>query len=167
MRRAAKVDANQSEIVFALRSIGVKGELCGGVCPVCSTPLKFGDKGVAQKYCSRQCIGKAVGRNGSARIRGALREATCYYCKEKFSSYYDNRKYCSRTCAGLQRSLDGTTKMRRFSSRVDDNQSEIMEALRKVGASVLDCSSLGKGFPDLIVGFRGRDQSLDGNQESK
>lgn len=39
--------------------------------------------------------------------------------------------------------------------RVDTNQTEIVAALRKVGASVLDFHELGKGAPDILVGFRG------------
>jgi Holliday junction resolvase len=40
--------------------------------------------------------------------------------------------------------------------RVDANQTEIVKALRKVGALVAITSSLGNGFPDIVVGFRGR-----------
>ena len=39
--------------------------------------------------------------------------------------------------------------------RVDANQKVIVEAFRKRGASVLIMSSLGKGAPDIAVGFRG------------
>jgi len=39
--------------------------------------------------------------------------------------------------------------------KTDANQSEIVAALRKVGASVQDLSSVGGGCPDLLVAFRG------------
>ena len=39
--------------------------------------------------------------------------------------------------------------------RVDANQSEIVEALRAVGASVFLLHAVGCGCPDLLVGFRG------------
>ena len=39
--------------------------------------------------------------------------------------------------------------------RVDNNQKEIVEALRKIGASVQILSSVGSGCPDILVGFRG------------
>ncbi len=41
--------------------------------------------------------------------------------------------------------------------RVDSNQAEIVEALRKVGCSVQDLHEVGHGCPDLLVGlfFRG------------
>ena len=38
---------------------------------------------------------------------------------------------------------------------VDANQSEIVAALRRVGASVVDLSAVGAGCPDLLAGYRG------------
>lgn len=35
--------------------------------------------------------------------------------------------------------------------KIDDNQNSIVKALRKLGFSVAVTSSLGKGFPDLVV----------------
>jgi hypothetical protein len=40
-------------------------------------------------------------------------------------------------------------------ARVDINQKEITEALRAAGASVHPTHMVGKGFPDLTVGWRG------------
>ena len=40
--------------------------------------------------------------------------------------------------------------------RVDGNQKEIVECLRKVGMSVLILSSQGHGCPDILVGHAGR-----------
>ena len=45
--------------------------------------------------------------------------------------------------------------MTRRAAKVDRNQPEIVDALRKCGAFVKDCSGVGAGFPDLIVCFRG------------
>ena len=40
--------------------------------------------------------------------------------------------------------------------RIDANQPEIVKALRQLpGVSVAITSDLGKGFPDLVVGYRG------------
>lgn len=39
--------------------------------------------------------------------------------------------------------------------RVDKNQKEIVEYLRAKGCSVLDLHGVGKGAPDLCVGYRG------------
>lgn len=38
--------------------------------------------------------------------------------------------------------------------RVDANQAEIIAALRRVGAFVVDTSSLGDGFPDILACYR-------------
>lgn len=43
----------------------------------------------------------------------------------------------------------------RRAARTDANHREIVDALRKVGASVADTSGVGGGFPDLVVGVRG------------
>jgi len=39
-------------------------------------------------------------------------------------------------------------------ARVDQNQAEIVYALRKVGATVQHLHKVGQGCPDLLVGFR-------------
>ena len=43
----------------------------------------------------------------------------------------------------------------RKQGRTDTNQREIVQALRDIGASVEVLSGVGKGCPDLLVGFRG------------
>ena len=45
--------------------------------------------------------------------------------------------------------------------RVDTNHGEIVKALRAVGASVQSLAPLGKGCPDLLVGFRGVNYVLE------
>ena len=39
----------------------------------------------------------------------------------------------------------------RRAARVDDNQGQIVDALRRVGCSVWSLAGVGKGFPDLAV----------------
>ncbi len=41
-----------------------------------------------------------------------------------------------------------------YAKKIDLLQKEVVNALRKIGASVTILSAVGKGFPDLIVGFR-------------
>jgi len=41
-------------------------------------------------------------------------------------------------------------------NRTDANQTEIVAALRKLGYSVAITSSLGNGFPDIVVGKHGK-----------
>jgi hypothetical protein len=40
--------------------------------------------------------------------------------------------------------------------RIDGNHSEIVKALRAVGATVQSLAGVGRGCPDLLVGFGGR-----------
>jgi Holliday junction resolvase len=43
----------------------------------------------------------------------------------------------------------------RRNARVDKNHSEVVEAFRKLGASVLSLAPLGRGIPDLLVAIGG------------
>ncbi len=43
----------------------------------------------------------------------------------------------------------------RRAARVDRNQAEIVRVLRAIGASVQHLHSVGKGCPDLLVGYQG------------
>ena len=52
--------------------------------------------------------------------------------------------------------------------KVDKNQNVIVKALRQIGCTVFDASSLGKGFPDLVCGYRGKTILLEvKNPETK
>ncbi len=44
----------------------------------------------------------------------------------------------------------------RIRGRVDTNQSEIVKAARKMGASVAILSNLGNGIPDILIGHKGK-----------
>lgn len=50
--------------------------------------------------------------------------------------------------------------MRRI-ARTDANQPEIVKALRKVGATVAITAQAGAGFPDLVVGHRGKNYLME------
>ncbi len=41
-------------------------------------------------------------------------------------------------------------------AKIDDNQNDIVSALRQIGATVNITSSLGGGFPDIVVSFHGQ-----------
>lgn len=45
--------------------------------------------------------------------------------------------------------------MARIRGRIDQNQKEIVSELRQRGLTVQSTANLGKGFPDICVGFRG------------
>lgn len=51
--------------------------------------------------------------------------------------------------------------MRRTAAKVDRNQSEIVRAFRDIGARVQILSAVGKGCPDILVGWRGRNLLLE------
>jgi hypothetical protein len=51
--------------------------------------------------------------------------------------------------------------MSRTRARVDDNQLLIVQTLRQYGASVQPLHTVGKGCPDLLVGFKGRNYLLE------
>jgi len=56
--------------------------------------------------------------------------------------------------------------MRKY-ARIDANQPEIVKALRQAGATVTSTATIGKGFPDIAVGFRGTNYLMeikDGNK---
>ena len=46
-------------------------------------------------------------------------------------------------------------------ARVDRNQAEIVSALRQIGATVQPIHMVGRGCPDLLVGFRSRNYVLE------
>ena len=56
--------------------------------------------------------------------------------------------------------------MRRY-ARVDENQRDIVAALRAAGASVLHMHELGRGAPDIAAGFRGENHFLEIKDGSK
>lgn len=57
--------------------------------------------------------------------------------------------------------------MRVRRARPDDNQDTIVKDLRAIGASVAVTSAAGDGFPDLVIGYQGKNYLLevkDGNK---
>ena len=55
----------------------------------------------------------------------------------------------------------------RRAARIDDNQREIVDALRRASVEVLSLAAIGKGCPDLLVSFRGRNTLLEVKDPSK
>ena len=48
-----------------------------------------------------------------------------------------------------------------MAKRTDQNQADIVAALRAVGASVLNLYLVGSGCPDLLVGYQGQDYPME------
>ena len=49
----------------------------------------------------------------------------------------------------------------RRAAKTDANHAEVVSALRAIGASVADTSQVGRGFPDLVAGYRGRNWLIE------
>ena len=60
-----------------------------------------------------------------------------------------------------RRIAEGRMIGRGHRGRVDRNQPEIVDALRKSGATVVSLARIGDGCPDLLVGYRGRTLLLE------
>lgn len=55
----------------------------------------------------------------------------------------------------------------RRAAKVDDNQKEVVQALRKVGATVQSLAAIGDGCPDLLVGYNGKTVLMEIKDGSK
>jgi len=55
----------------------------------------------------------------------------------------------------------------RQAARTDNNQNEIVQALRDVGASIAITSALGSGFVDIVAGYRGINYLIEIKDGSK
>lgn len=62
---------------------------------------------------------------------------------------------------------DGTELQMSRRKRVDANQALIVQTLRDIGASVEPLHFVGRGFPDVLVGFRGTNYLLEIKDGSK
>lgn len=51
--------------------------------------------------------------------------------------------------------------MKHYAKKIDKNQPEIVEALRAIGATVQPLHTVGKDFPDLLVGYNGCDYKIE------
>jgi len=51
--------------------------------------------------------------------------------------------------------------------RVDCNQKDIVHALKMLGASIVDLSGVGKGCPDLLVGFNNITYLIEVKKDNK
>jgi Holliday junction resolvase len=52
----------------------------------------------------------------------------------------------------------------RRDAKVDGNQTEVVKNLRKLGCTVASIAPMGKGIPDLLVGYAGRSYLLEVKQ---
>jgi hypothetical protein len=107
-------------------------------------------------YCSKVCMAedyktRLQGENNPHFSNADLR--ICKLCGKQYRSYQKARIYCSKSCADLDPERLNNMSNQRHCSRKDANQPEIVEALEKAGALVLDTSEVGSGFPDLLISY--------------
>jgi hypothetical protein len=57
--------------------------------------------------------------------------------------------------------VKGSEEIILTAKRTDHNQASIIEGLRSVGATVQDLSQLGRGCPDILNGYHGRNYLLE------
>jgi hypothetical protein len=55
----------------------------------------------------------------------------------------------------------------RRAAKTDANQAEIVEAMRRAGATVQSLAAVGQGVPDLLVGYRNRTALVEVKDGSK
>jgi len=120
-------------------------------CGSCGIIFGWKKAGEKAKYCSNVCSGKANGLISTNRNK--LVNYNCFECKKDFLSYHKNRKFCSKDCANESWSKD---MPKGYACKKDANHNSVVVALQTVGAYVLDMSHVGRGFPDLIVGFQSK-----------
>lgn len=58
-------------------------------------------------------------------------------------------------------------KLRPIIRKIDDNQPEIVAAFRQLGYSVQSTATIGKGFPDLVIGKHGHNHLVEVKDSKK
>jgi len=54
-----------------------------------------------------------------------------------------------------------------YKKRVDENQKTIVHTFIALGASVLNLSTVGRGCPDLLIGYRGKSVLVEIKRDAK
>jgi Holliday junction resolvase len=57
--------------------------------------------------------------------------------------------------------------MNYYAKRVDENQRTIVHTFIALGASVLNLSTVGRGCPDLLIGYRGKSVLVEVKRNDK
>lgn len=116
------------------------------------------------KYCSWACKAKAQTRiTGSLRHNWKPPSQVCEWCGGLFKNPSKKARFCSPHCfyvwEGANWEVDELG--RRFGSRVDKNQKEIVAALEMAGVCVMDLSALRRGIPDLLAATKHKTAMLE------
>lgn len=54
-----------------------------------------------------------------------------------------------------------------YKKRVDENQKQLVHTFIALGASVLNLSTVGRGCPDLLIGYRGKSVLVEIKRDEK
>lgn len=84
----------------------------------------------------------------AAKLHKRIPTSICQVCGAVV--YKANRKFCDNCWR------EHVSTRRMTPRKVDANQAEIVDALRSIGCLIADMSAVGRGFPDLLVSFRGK-----------
>jgi hypothetical protein len=120
-------------------------------CKFCKIMFRC-DANSAKITCSTECM---VAQREVKKLK-----VNCLQCNKLFISPKTRvRVFCSYECfkqnGGPQRAgFAAMEKIEMYGRKKDANHNEIVDAMTKVGAYVIDMSHVGRGFPDLIVGFK-------------
>jgi hypothetical protein len=57
--------------------------------------------------------------------------------------------------------------MSKYAKKVDENQKTIVHTFIALGASVLNLSTVGRGCPDLLIGYRGKSILVEIKRDAK
>jgi hypothetical protein len=130
------------------------------ICVICNKNFK---SFIKSKYCQDHKVeaqkNKGKGKRKIVDLSKKI-EKICLQCKTPFQHYKTtSRIYCSYKChldnGGAWRAgMAASGAKMKYGAKKDANHKIIVEALQSAGAYVLDMSHVGKGFPDLIVGFQ-------------
>lgn len=175
-RYARKIDANQPEIVRALRldAVGrtitykrvdasrrnfakatrLRRERIEALppwrCEECGTERVATAHQKRQVYCSKTCMAAAYRKRLVGGVNPNFRYASkriCDGCGNGYSSYNKTRKYCSHKCYQAASNLITLPKAKRR----DQNHAAIVGFFRARGVRVMDLSDQGRGMPDLLT----------------
>jgi hypothetical protein len=121
-------------------------------CATCNAEAPATVHQLRKTYCSKACMAEgyrkrmAGAANPNYRGGGAKQ---CEFCGGVYHRYNKDARFCSWECR------DRWERPMRTAPRKDANHVPIVEALRKMGAVVLDLSRQAHGCPDLLVGRNG------------
>lgn len=139
-------------------SVARKAKASFGVwkCVECGAEAPATVHQMRKKYCSKSCMGAAY----KSRLRGESNPNfsnagmhKCVSCGGPFKTYFSTRKYCSRKCYA--------SGGHRGRAKLDSNHFEVIAAFKAFGAGVIDASTMGAGFPDLLVNINGSAQLVE------